>query len=170
MTGRTCPPGCECGRHPATTTEDRFWAKVAKTDGCWLWMAAVDHDGYGRFWNRSAMVLAHRYAYELVVGPSDAQLDHRHTCPKNCVRPDHLRPVTDKQNKENHAGARRDSKSGVRGVSWHVRGKWIVQVKHQGKTIYGGLYAALEDAETAAIALRNRLFTHNDADRGATTS
>lgn len=28
---------------------DRFWAKVDKTDSCWLWTASVKPKGYGQF-------------------------------------------------------------------------------------------------------------------------
>lgn len=27
--------------------EDRFWSKVEKSDGCWLWTASVMSSGYG---------------------------------------------------------------------------------------------------------------------------
>ena len=27
---------------------ERFWSKVQKADGCWLWMAAKNEHGYGR--------------------------------------------------------------------------------------------------------------------------
>lgn len=90
-----------------------------------------------------------------------------HTCHnRSCVNPDHLRVVTNKQNAENLRGANRASKSGVRGV-WFAptRGKWVVQVRHNGRRYSGGSHLTLEAAEQSAIALRNRLFTHNDADR-----
>ena len=29
--------------------EDRFWPKVDMTGDCWLWTAAKDHKGYGKF-------------------------------------------------------------------------------------------------------------------------
>ncbi|HEU5089071.1 MAG TPA: hypothetical protein VFT99_16560, partial [Roseiflexaceae bacterium] len=33
---------------PVRPLAERFWAKVRKTDTCWLWTAATDHNGYGR--------------------------------------------------------------------------------------------------------------------------
>lgn len=155
---------------PRLSIEERFWAKVHKTDDCWLWTAYCLRDyGYGQFWDGSKRVLAHRFCYELLVGPIPAglQLDHRVTCPKNCVNPDHLRPATNKQNQENTAGARVDNKSsGIRGVHWDKRKKrWHVSVGHNRKLHFGGTYADLRKAEEAAISLRNRLFTHNDVDR-----
>jgi hypothetical protein len=94
------------------------------------------------------------------------ELDHRHTCPKNCVNPDHLRPVTHKQNHENRAGPQRNGHSGVRGVTWNKKNQaWQAQVKHHQKTHYAGIFDTVEEAEAAVIAKRNELFTHNDRDR-----
>jgi hypothetical protein len=60
------------------------------------------------------------------------------------------------------------NRSGVRGVSRTKEGnKWRVRVKHNYKEYLGGTFDRLEDAEAAAIELRNRLFTHNDRDRVA---
>lgn len=146
--------------------EDRFWEKVDKGGECWLWTAHVDKHGYGEFNLGPRRVRAHRYAYELVVGPTEQELDHRHTCPKVCVTPRHLRPATRKQNQENRPGPQRNSTSGVRGVSWHKAAqKWRVAVKHNQRNYHGGLFVNIEDAEAAAISLRTKLFTHNDADR-----
>lgn len=150
---------------------DRFWSKVEKTESCWLWTAYRDAGGYGRFWilqPEKKRRLAHRVAFEALVGPVPAGFELDHTCHvRNCVNPSHLRIVTRKQNVENLAGARRDNKSsGLRGVSWHRRvHRWQVQVQHAGTKYFGGYFDDLDDAEAAAVALRNRLFTHNDADR-----
>lgn len=38
--------------------------------------------------------LAHRLVYTLLVGDPGENLHHRETCPKNCVNPDHLTPLT----------------------------------------------------------------------------
>lgn len=151
------------------TQEELFWAKVDKQpgeDSCWLWTASTNNKGYGSFGKH----LAHRFAYELLVGPipnETPQLDHRHTCPKNCVRPIHLRPTTQKQNQENRVGAQANNKSsGVRGVSWSKRdNKWFIQVGSNGVNHRGGLFDTIEEAEVAVIALRNQLHTHNDSDR-----
>ena len=53
----------------------RFWEKVDRRgpDECWEWTASVKPNGYGQFsvvrdgkWLKS---YAHRYGYELIVGP-----------------------------------------------------------------------------------------------------
>lgn len=162
------------GRLP-TAPEVRFWKYVNKTKDCWLWTGGVTSNGYGNFRDgNSKQVAAHVFAYQLLVGSilENHYLDHRHTCPKNCVNPEHLRVATNKQNQENRArGANSDNKStGILGVHRYVdRNRYRVIVRHNGKIYYGGSFPLdeLDEAEQAAIALRNRLFTHNDKDRSA---
>ena len=77
----------------------RFWAKVDKTETCWLWTGGQSA-GYGRFGFKGRPNLgAHRFAYELLVGPIPPGLDLDHLCRvRNCVNPDHLEPVTRREN------------------------------------------------------------------------
>lgn len=76
------------------TFEERFWQRVEKTDGCWLWTQACAKQGYGVVWRVDKLLLAHRVAYELLVGPAEGMQLH-HVCGvRNCVRPDHLEAVT----------------------------------------------------------------------------
>lgn len=79
------------------TLERRFWAKVEKTDTCWLWTAALDRSGYGvissgKVNGSSGRALqAHRVAWELVIGDIPDGEYVRHSCSnQHCVRPDHL--------------------------------------------------------------------------------
>lgn len=68
-----------------------FWRKVNKTDSCWLWIAAVDGDGYGQFW-AGRQVRAHRFSFHLAFGWLPARgcvVMHKCDTPA-CVRPDHL--------------------------------------------------------------------------------
>lgn len=152
------------------SVEDRFWAKVQKSGGCWEWQASVSSVGYGAFWDGRTMNKAHRVSYEYAHGPIKPGSDIDHICHNRiCVNPEHLRQTTRKQNAENHSGgARADSKSGVRGVVW-VKDckKWGVYVSHNGKSRYYGVYENIADAESVAIKTRNELFTHNDRDRRA---
>jgi len=160
------------------TFKQRLFAKIkidpTDPNGCWLWMAATNSKGYGQIWDGTftpagnrRMAKAYRAVYEIYRGPIPAGKQLDHTCHvRRCVNPEHLRPVTSKQNHENRAGARRGSRSGVRGVSWNSRrGKWRVAVGHNGRNHHGGYFDDLDDAAEAARALRNRLYTHNDADR-----
>lgn len=81
------------------TSADRFFAKVNKTDACWLWTASLNNRGYGQFGVGRRLVLAHRWSYEWHNGPIPAGLHLDHLCRvRNCVRPDHLEPVTNREN------------------------------------------------------------------------
>lgn len=73
------------------TLAERFWAKVQKTDGCWLWTGSRDEKGYGRIGIDGVNRRAHQVAYELTYGarPAGAMICH-HCDVTNCVRPDHL--------------------------------------------------------------------------------
>lgn len=125
MGNRTCSvEGCErpheckgfCGKHyrrwrlygdPSVRhrggkpplTEEAFWAKVAKGDGCWEWQGARSASGYGvaRWQGRDRP--AHRIAYEFVHGPVPLELEMDHLCRnRGCVNPAHLEPVTGREN------------------------------------------------------------------------
>jgi hypothetical protein len=149
---------------PLAQRIERFFARG---EGCWLWTGNTS-DGYGQIKTSGAMRYAHKVMYEMQIGPVPEGLFLDHICHvRNCVRPDHLRVVTTKQNLENLAGANRNNKtSGVRGVSKHkATGKWIAQTCHNYQKIYVGIFDTIEEAEAAVIAKRNELFTHNDADR-----
>lgn len=154
----------------ALTLEERFWAKVDKSGECWIWTAATYSNGYGHFGvSATTGALAHRLSWELLVAPIPEGKMLDHTChTRACVNPGHLRIATAKQNLENPGILRRDNTSGVRGVNWHARaGKWRARVTHNSVEHHVGLFADKAEAEAAAIAKRNELFTHNDADRSA---
>lgn len=83
------------------TLDQRFLNKfdVDERSGCWEWFAATDAGGYGFYWLNGAMRRAHRVAYEALVGtiPDGLQLDH--LCRnRRCVNPEHLEPVTGREN------------------------------------------------------------------------
>ena len=84
-------------RHPSWTdrsVEQRFWEKVDFSGSCWGWMGPRSK-GYGRFGIGGKVVLAHRFARELLGVPAPADLCLDHLCRnKACVNPDHTEPVT----------------------------------------------------------------------------
>jgi hypothetical protein len=159
------------GTYKRKPLADRFWAKVDKSGECWIWIGSLDGTGYGQINTGGAegrMVPAHRVSFELAGGviPAGHYIDH--ICHNYvCVRPDHLRPATQKQNMEN-TSIYASNTSGYRGVSWCAsRRKWEAKVQHAGKTIHVGRWDTAEQAAEAALNKRLALFTHNDADRAA---
>ncbi|WP_170835474.1 HNH endonuclease signature motif containing protein [Arthrobacter alpinus] len=153
-------------RHWASV-EERFWSKVDKTETCWNWIGGFNKSGYGRLKIDGKFIRAHIRSFEMENGevPAGMVVDHRcHN--EKCVRPVHLRLVTHKQNSEHRIGAQKNSKSGIRGVYWApTRNAWIASVRHCGRQVNLGTFSTAADAERAAIAKRNELFTHNDHDR-----
>ncbi len=153
---------------PQVSIEDRFWSKVDKTPTCWLWQGATHPNGYGTFnIGQHRMRGAHRVSYELAYGPIEAGLQVDHICRvRACVRPDHLRLTTSKQNNEHRSPVSTIGRSGVRGVQWEARcRKWFATTEHNGQTYTGGYFDSIEDAARAVRELRNRLHTHNNLDR-----
>lgn len=122
MGNRTCSvEGCErpvygrgmCGAHYGrwwrhggplagrpTTLRDRFFAKVRVDEsGCWLWQGHAFPNGYGAIRMAPDRRLAHRVAYELLVGTLPDGLVIDHLCRvRNCVNPAHLEAVTQGEN------------------------------------------------------------------------
>ena len=96
-------------KYTSTPPEIRFWAKVNKNgpianpklDRCWIWTGAKNDDGYGAFTPiiPRPQLRAHRYAYELTIGPIPSGLTLDHLCfVRHCVRPSHLEPATSRAN------------------------------------------------------------------------
>ena len=91
------------------TPEERFWAKVEKSGPvpdyrpelgpCWLWTGRPTHYGYGNLKVARRDVYAHRFAYELLVGPIPEGLTIDHLCRvRLCVNTRHMEPVTNQIN------------------------------------------------------------------------
>ncbi len=108
--GDTCEGAAADGRGLSEapmqgTVEEQFWAKVNKTETCWLWMGHTTPSNgsasrYGDFRTTlSHSRKAHRIAYELVRGPIPIGLTIDHLCRNTlCVNPAHLEAVTLREN------------------------------------------------------------------------
>ncbi len=141
------------------------WFRPIPRGTCLLWPAAVNSSCYGEFtWNGKHQY-AHIVSYKLNRGPIPKGMKVDHICHvQRCINPQHLRLVTQKQNQENRRGARKDSKSGIRGV-WKSGNKWKATVVHNGKQINVGRFDTKEMAGAAAARVRRQLYSHhNDGD------
>jgi hypothetical protein len=80
---------------------ERFWRSFEEDEatGCWVWTASRNAFDYGRISVNGKFVKAHRFAYELLVGPIPDGLVLDHLCRNHpCVNPGHLEPVTSREN------------------------------------------------------------------------
>jgi hypothetical protein len=77
---------------PTEQEVQRFWTKVEKRpSGCWMWLGAVDRDGYGFFRAARRQQKAHRVSYQIATGQQAGDLFVCHTCDTpGCVNPGHL--------------------------------------------------------------------------------
>jgi len=143
-----------------------FWRRVEKTDSCWNYTGPQDGAGYGRASIHEKRHLAHRVSWFLAYGVwPKRNLDHicRNT---HCVRPDHLREVTQVENMENLPVTSARSKSGYRGVVWDkVNKRWRAQLMHNRRMIHVGRFDTIPKAVAAVQEARRRIHTHNDLDR-----
>jgi hypothetical protein len=74
---------------------------LKEESGCWAWLGGhnqVSGYGYVSNWPKAGLI-AHRVAYELLVGPIPAGMQLDHLCRnRGCVNPAHLEPVTNREN------------------------------------------------------------------------
>jgi hypothetical protein len=86
-------------------TIKRFWNKVQKTDGCWLWTGTMGGSGYGQIrvgsrtdQSRKTLV-ASRVSWEIHYGKIPIGMKVLHKCDNPpCVNPEHLFLGSDRDN------------------------------------------------------------------------
>lgn len=95
------------------TDSERFWAKVQKSESCWIWQAGLFDNGYGQFRLGKRKVKAHCFSWVIYFGqiPQGKLICHR--CDnKQCVNPSHLFIGTHKDNAQDRENKGRGGDGG----------------------------------------------------------
>jgi hypothetical protein len=80
-----------------------FWDNIdqaSSSEGCWLWQRKLGRNGYGQMRGYAGQISAHRFAYEVLMGPIPEGMQLDHLCRNRaCCNPEHLEPVTGRENR-----------------------------------------------------------------------
>ncbi len=137
---------------------DAFAARTKPSGECLLWTGSLDGPGYGQLRISNRLVKAHRYAWEQARGPIPDGMYLDHTCwNKACVSLDHLRLATHGENVQNQARARKDNRSGYRGV-YKKRNTYTARATKDGVTRSKGGFPTPEAAAVVAQQFREEMF------------
>ena len=162
-----------CSRHcsvAARTTPEaiarRFWAKVCKdkVSGCWVWQGKQSDYGHGQFRlapsQGGQMVVAHRFAYELLIGPIPDDILVLHNCPMGdnpaCVNPAHLFLGDHAENMRDMVRKGRSTKGRTRNPADFARGE-----RHHNAKISDRQAQEIRIDRAAGVAVRKLAMRFN---------
>lgn len=134
--------------------KDRFFSRVHKTDGCWIFTGSKDSCGYGLLRNGNCS-RAHRVSWEIHFGEIPKHLSVLHVCDNPpCVRPDHLFLGTAKENSD-------DKIKKGRGIAGKNKAVIPASKKHEIKTLNrkGISYAGLAEVYGYSVRTIGRICT-----------
>lgn len=118
-----------------------------------------DRYGYVCIGLHGKVYRAHRLVWMYVYGYfPDKDIDHINGI-RSDNRPENLRVLSRSENKQNQA-VQRNNKTGVKGV-FKVKGKFIAEICHEGKSYYIGCFDSIEDASTAYNEKAKKLHKFN---------
>lgn len=81
------------------TDTDKFFYRVERIDGHWLWRGYIDKDGYGRFSAGGRVRGAHQWSYENFVRKIELGEVVDHLCRiRHCVNPECLEAISNEEN------------------------------------------------------------------------
>lgn len=133
---------------------ERFWAKVKKGSGCWIWTGARTTSGYG-FFNLprnglpKRVVKAHRYAWTLAQGAIPDGMFVCHSCDVPlCCNPEHLWLGTHDENMRDmvRKGRTRGGRIPVYARFHKKSGKWHARRPTLDGVEYIGSFDSREEA------------------------
>ena len=150
------------------TTKEKIQGRTKVEGDCLVWTGPKNAQGYGAINANGRTLPAHHFFWEQIHDPVKGKLELDHICHNvSCVKVEHLRVVTRKQNAQYRQGPVIGNRSGVRGVSIHPSsGKWRARVKSSQKIYNLGLFDdPLEAGRVAALKRLELGFPQSDHDR-----
>ena len=145
---------------PIEAYRERFFSRLSWRGECLEWNRPVNSKGYGTMFAGDRLHTAHRLAWYFEYGDfPDHWIDH--ICGnRRCVNTEHLRPADAKTNAENRTQPwmGRDL---PRGVNKTPFGTYSAGCTSNGIYYHVGTFKSVAEAETAVVAKRNEVMTHN---------
>lgn len=109
--------------------KERFWEKVERTEGCWIWKGYRYPKGHGEFSLNNKSVCAHRVSWVLTFGEIPEGLWVLHRCDNRpCVRPDHLFLGTKYDNVRDCVSKNRQAKGTSHGMA-KLTPETVIQIR-----------------------------------------
>lgn len=101
-------------RKPIPEIAAKFWARLIKTETCWLWTGALTGGGYGVLTVQGERMGAHCFAYRLAHGPIPPGMLVMHECDnRRCANPAHLKAGTQLDNMRDMSAKGRHWRQGI---------------------------------------------------------
>lgn len=113
--------------------EHKFWLRVKKTPGCWIWLGSWLRFGYGQFRSPHG-TCAHRYSWALHYGPIPSGMLVLHKCDNpQCTNPEHLFLGTHQDNVDDKVSKGRHSYGEIHGMHLHPEARPVGERNGQSK-------------------------------------
>lgn len=153
-------------RTPVTLEELLANTVPEPNSGCLLWLGACNDRGYGQVARGAKRHYVHRLIFQLSNGVALSRQEHlMHSCDNPCcVNLDHLSIGDVHRNSVDMCIKGRCAKPGKypRGVYKNTeRGHFFTRMKWKGKMLTAGFYDTCEAAESAIMALREKMWREN---------
>lgn len=153
----------ECSFKHGKPFEKKFWAKVQKTETCWLWTGTVNNKGYGETRYEGRFALSHRVSFIIHKGPIPEGMVVRHRCDNPpCLNPKHLELGTIAENTKDKIMKQRQAQGTTQGHA-----KFTEQTLREAKRLRsdGWTYLELErhfniSRQTISKAVRGETWRH----------